>query len=336
MKDIELPRKVIVGDGAVDKVKELMAELGLSGKALVLADDNTTKIAGDRVRDLLDAEAHILSGSMDEGIAASVAFVKKKRMKYVVGVGGGTVIDTTKVCAFKSKVPYVSIPTAASHDGITSPQASLKGENPVSMKVHAAHGIVADTEIIRKAPVRLTAAGCADAISNYSAVLDWKLAHDEKEEYYGDYAASLSMLSAQVVMYNAEKIADDVAILVEALISSGVAMGIAGSSRPCSGSEHQFSHALDLICPKPALHGEQCGVGTILMTYLHGKDWERVRDALKTLKAPVDAKGLGIEDSYILEALQMAHSIRDRYTILRGGLSAEQATDIAKKTGVIQ
>jgi glycerol-1-phosphate dehydrogenase [NAD(P)+] len=335
MKDIELPRKVIVGDGAVDKVKDLAAELGLFGRSLVLADENTAKIAGNRVRDGLDAEIHILTGSMDEEIAASVDLVTKKKIKYVAGVGGGTVIDTTKVCAYNGKIPFLSIPTAASHDGITSPQASLKGKNPVSMKVHAALGIVADTEIIRKAPPRLTAAGCADAISNYSAVLDWKLAHDEKEEYYGDYAASLSMLSAQIVMYNAEKIADDVAILVEALISSGVAMGIAGSSRPCSGSEHQFSHALDMICEKPALHGEQCGVGTILMTYLHGKDWERVRDALKVVKAPVNSKELGIEDSYIIKALTMAHSIRDRYTILRGGLSEECATDIAKKTGVI-
>jgi glycerol-1-phosphate dehydrogenase [NAD(P)+] len=113
-------------------------------------------------------------------------------------------------------------------------------------------------------------------------------------------------------------------------------MGIAGSSRPCSGSEHQFSHALDMICEKPALHGEQCGVGTILMTYLHGKDWERVRDALKVVKAPVNSKELGIDDSYIIKALTMAHSIRDRYTILRSGLSEESAIDLAKKTGVIQ
>ena len=56
------------------------------------------------------------------------------------------------------------------------------------------------------------------------------------------------------------------------MISSGMAISIAGNSRPASGSEHKFSHALDMIAPKPALHGEQCGVGTIMMMYLHGGD----------------------------------------------------------------
>jgi glycerol-1-phosphate dehydrogenase [NAD(P)+] len=335
MKDIELPRKVIVGDGALEKVKDIAKGLSLSGKAMVLADKNTAEIAGNRVCSGLGAELRILEAGMEEEIENTSAHIKKNRIKYVAGVGGGTVIDITKVCAYNTNIPFLSIPTAASHDGITSPQASIKGKNPFSKKVHSALGIIADTEVIRKAPAKLTAAGCADAISNYSAVLDWKLAHEEKEEYYGDYAASLSMLCAQIVMYNAEKIEGDVAILVEALISSGVAMGIAGSSRPCSGSEHQFSHVLDAICPKPALHGEQCGVGTIMMTCLHGKDWEHIRDALRAVKAPVDAKGLGIEKEYIIKALTQAHTIRDRYTILRGGLSEEKAIEVAEKTGVI-
>ncbi len=335
MKDIELPRKIIVGDDAIENVCEVVSELGLIGKSLVLADQNTVAIAGDKVSSMLDSDICLLTGPMNEGISDATDAIKEKNISYVVGVGGGTVIDTTKVCAYHTKIPFISIPTAASHDGITSSQASLKGEKPTSMKVHSALGIIADTKIIGSAPHRLTAAGCADAISNYSAVLDWKLAHEEKGEYYGDYSATLSMMSAQIIMYNAEKIKDHVAILVEALISSGVAMGIAGSSRPCSGAEHQFSHALDMICPKPVLHGEQCGVGTILMTCLHGKDWEKVREALKTVKAPVNSKELNISEEYIIKALTMAHDIRDRYTILRDGLSDKEAVKLARETEVI-
>lgn len=336
MKDIELPRKVIVGEGAIDKVSDLVSELGLGGNSIVIVDKNTECIAGEKVRKELGSLIHVLEGSMDEEINGIVEVIKKEDVGYVVGVGGGTVIDITKVSAYHSGIPFISVPTAASHDGITSPQASLKGKQPVSIKVHSALGIIADTEIIRKAPPRLTAAGCADAISNYSAVLDWKLAHEEKGEYYGDYAATLSMMSAQIVMYNAEKIREEVSILVEALISSGVAMGIAGSSRPCSGAEHQFSHALDMICPKPALHGEQCGVGTIMMTYLHGKDWERVKDSLKTVNAPTTAEELDITEKQLIKALTTAHKIRDRYTILRGGLSEKEAVEVAQSTGVIE
>lgn len=55
-------------------------------------------------------------------------------------------------------------------------------------------------------------------------------------------------------------------------------MCIAGSSRPTSGSEHMFSHALDVLHPGKALHGEQCGVGCIMMMNLHGGDWKAIRD----------------------------------------------------------
>jgi len=234
---------------------------------------------------------YIVEGPADEEVEKILAEIKKTTgIKYIAGVGGGKIIDITKVVALKAKIPFLSIPTAASHDGIVSPQASIKGQTPMSIKAHSPLAVIADTAILRKAPYRLTASGCADIISNYTAVLDWKLANKETGEYYGDYAAVLAMLSAEIIIHSADKIKDDISILVESLISSGVAIGIAGSSRPCSGSEHAFSHALDVICPHPALHGEQCGVGTIMMAYLHGAEWEMIRDALKKVGAPTTAK----------------------------------------------
>ena len=127
-------------------------------------------------------------------------------------------------------------------------------------------------------------------------------------------------------------------ILVEALISSSVAMCIAGSTRPASGSEHLFSHALDMVAPKPALHGEQVGVGAIMMSYLHGRNWRAIRDVLRRAGAPTNARELGIEDKYIVEALTIAHKIRpERYTILGDrGLSWEAAERLVRVTEVIE
>ena len=336
MKYIELPRRVIVGDGAIHRLKDVIEELGLKGNSLVISDPTTKEIAGDNVRREIDASIYTTQGTPDSEVERILLEIKRDEIRYLIGVGGGRIIDITKLAAFKAGIPFLSVPTAASHDGITSPQVSIKRSTPISIKAHCPIGVIADTAIIRKAPERLLAAGCADVISNYTAVLDWKLANKEKGEYYGDYAATLAMMSAQIVMHNAEKIMDDISILVEALISSGVAIGIAGSSRPCSGAEHNFSHVLDRICPNPALHGEQCGVGSIMMAYLHKAEWERVRDSLKKVKAPINAKELGIEDNYIVEALTKAHKIRDRYTILRDGLSREKAIELAKITGVIE
>jgi glycerol-1-phosphate dehydrogenase [NAD(P)+] len=98
-----------------------------------------------------------------------------------------------------------------------------------------------------------------------------------------------------------------------------------------------FSHALDLMHVSNAMHGEQCGVGAIMMMYLHGGDWEAIRNALLKIGAPVDAKGLGVMDADIIEALMTAHKIRkDRFTILgTSGLTKQSAESAAKMTKVI-
>jgi glycerol-1-phosphate dehydrogenase [NAD(P)+] len=333
MKYIELPRKVLVGDDAISEIPKVVRDLGLEGGSLVVADEKTIELAGRRVAGMLHSGLHTVSGGTPREV--DVLADKAAGCSYLVACGGGTVNDITKLASFRRRIPYINVPTSASHDGIASPQTSLKGEKPVSVKAQCPLGVVADTLVIRNAPKRLNSSGCADVISNYTAVLDWKLAHGEKGEYYGDYAATLSEMSASIVMDNAGKIMENISILVEALISSGVAIGIAGSSRPCSGSEHAFSHALDILCEKPALHGEQCGVGSIMMARLHNADWRRVRESLKECGAPVTAKELGIPKEKIIEALTTAHKIRERYTILRGGLSRSEAVKVAEETGVL-
>ncbi len=234
------------------------------------------------------------------------------------------------------------MPTTASHDGIASPLGAIKGLNkPFSAMAQAPMAIVADTQVIIHSPYRLIASGCGDTISKLTAVRDWRLAHDVKNEYYGGYADSLALMSAQLVMKNAgviqPKDEEGLRVLLEALISCGVAMSIAGSSRPGSGSEHLFSHALDMIAPKPALHGEQCGVGTILMARLHHINWKRIKENLQKVGAPTTAKELGVKPEHVIEALVKACTLRpERYTILdEKKLDHDSAEKLAKATGVI-
>jgi glycerol-1-phosphate dehydrogenase [NAD(P)+] len=290
--------------------------------------------AGFGVQHVLVKEAHVKTVAM---VRKSI----KEGTDFLLGVGGGKPIDVAKLASFQESKPFISVPTAASHDGIASARASVKGgPKPTSTEAHAPIAIVADTLIIKRAPYRLLAAGCGDIIANYTAVQDWQLAHRLRKEPYSEYAVALSLMTAQLVMDGAETIRkhteESVRKVVKALISSGVAMSIAGSSRPASGSEHLFSHALDLIAPKPALHGEQCGVGAIMMMRLHGGDWQEIRKALRTIGAPTNAKELGIPPKYIIKALRIAHRIRpERYTILGDGLSKREAENLAAETGVI-
>ncbi len=137
-------------------------------------------------------------------------------------------------------------------------------------------------------------------------------------------------MTAEILMGNAATIRPhqeaSAWMVIKALVSSGVAMAIAGSSRPGSGGEHKFAHALERLAPGRALHGEACGVGTIVCMYLHGGDWRSIRTALAQLGAPTTPAGLGVDDDVAVEALKTAKTIRpERFTILDGGLTDESA-----------
>lgn len=344
---MRLPREVLIGPGVLDRVSDVCVGLGLASPALVLTGPKTYNIGAKAVIARLE----------EAGFDTKVLFVERSEWgcvtrargvigefgpRVVLGVGGGKVIDVAKLAASQGMVPFVSVPTAASHDGISSSRASIKdSDSPASVEANAPVSIIADTEIIAKAPHRLTASGCGDIIAKYTAVRDWRLAHNLRGEYYGEYAASLAMMSARLVMKNAyllrKRAEGGYRVLIEALISCGVSMSIAGSSRPCSGSEHLFSHALDMIAPEPALHGEQCGVGAILMAYLQGTRWRMIKEKLSILGAPTTARELEVEPKYIVEALTQAHKIRpDRYTILGDeGLTRGAAERVARSTGVL-
>jgi glycerol-1-phosphate dehydrogenase [NAD(P)+] len=325
---MQFPREVIVGHGVIDRIGQISRRLGFTESALIIAGSKTLSIAGSRVKELLEnkedmaVETFIVENATVRDVEAVEESIQKLKPQIVFAVGGGTKIDVAKCSSANQGVPFISVPTTASHDGIASPLSSIKGsEKPYSVMAQAPLAIVADTKIIMRAPWRFAVSGCEDVIAKFTAVKDWKLAHEDTNEYYGGYAASLALMSAKHVMQNVKlmraKSEEGLRILLEALISCGVSMSIAGSSRPCSGSEHLFSHALDLIRPNHCMHGERCGVGTIMMTYLHGGNWKRVRDALKKLGAPTNSRELGVEGEDVIRALKMATSMRpERYTIL--------------------
>jgi len=343
---MELPRGILIDKGALSKVGSVCRRFHLDGKGLIVCDSITKEIAGRGVEGSLSdvgygSEVIVIEGATDRSVEVVNDHVSEKGDDFILGVGGGRPIDVAKYIAMVRDLDFISVPTAASHDGIASSRASIEMDGrKKSIKAKAPLGVVADTEIIARSPYRLLASGSADIISNYTAVLDWKLAHRLKDEPFSEYAAALSEMTARMVMERASDIStrleESVRIVLKALVSSSVAMSIAGSSRPASGSEHMFAHALDAVAEKPALHGEEVGVGSIMMMYLHGGDWERIRGALETLKAPIDAEGLGVKNGEIIEALVGACSIRpERYTILGDGLTRDAAEKVARITGVI-
>jgi len=355
-KTMVFPREIIVGHGTTSQIDELCDRIGRGHSALVVADKKTKKLSGDDISKVLikanyEVIQKIVSSPTVGEVNKVINFANKNKIDILLGVGGGSVIDITKLAAYELKKPFISVPTSAAHDGIASPRASLKhSKGSVSKTASSPLAVLADTKIIMKAPYRMLASGCADVISNISAVMDWELAHRLKNEEFSTHGAVLAKTAAEMLIENADDIKEgreeSAWLAVKAMIVSGVAMSVAGNTRPASGAEHMFSHMLDHLGPgimlkgrrhKKPLHGEQCGVGSIMMVYLHGGDWKSIRDTLKKIGAPVTSEELGVSKKKILEALVKAHEIRpERYTILgETGLTEEAAKKVAKTTGVI-
>lgn len=343
--EMDLPKRILVGNGVIKELGSFLNNLGCKVVHIVTGPHIITKVKKP-VEKALTTNGFKVHWS--EIYIADMKTIQKivelidQKVDIIIGLGGGKTVDAAKLAAFNTNLPYLSIPTSASHDGISSPFASIKGAGrPYSVVVNPPLGIIADLDIIGGAPIRLLASGCGDLIGKVTAFKDWEIERADKGLYFGKYAANLARLSADIVIEDAKNIGlgkkDSIRDVVEALLSAGVAAGIAGSSRPCSGSEHLFAHALDIQGKNNGLHGEKVGLGTILMSKLQGINWEQIVKALEDIHAPTKGKDIGLEDKRIVKAILQAKKIRpDRHTILgRINLDEQSAISLARSTNVI-
>ncbi|MGB9733048.1 MAG: sn-glycerol-1-phosphate dehydrogenase [Conexivisphaera sp.] len=341
---MRLPERVVVGDDLLGTVGDEIREVREAKRALVITGPNVGRMFGEVVgRSLRDA-------GLDHGILivdsptkdeARRAAERARGFDVIIGLGGGKPIDVAKYAAHLAGIWFASVPTSAAHDGIASPMASLKDSDaPYSEMMSPPRIVIADIRAISSSPPNLSRSGFGDLLAKVTATKDWRLAKVEVGEYYGEYAAHLALLSAQVVISNRKLIGrmeeDGIRVLVEALISAGVAAGIAGSSRPCSGSEHLISHALDIISQGKGLHGEKVGISTTIAAKLHGMNWRRILRALDDVGAPTSFGQLGIAREEVCRAIVMAPLIRpNRYTILhKVRPDHDQACSLVDELGV--
>jgi len=324
------PRFLEVGAGLIPNLLEILqTQRGNVRRILLLGDRKTFAIGGRAIaRDFTRRNIRVdqmvvesCDGPMVERISARI---ERGRPDLVIGFGGGKVLDASKLAAGQARIKYLSVPTILSNDGIASPVSVIKARNdvPVSHLTRPPWGVVVDIKIVQKAPIRHLRAGIGDLISNLSAVYDARLARKRKKGGVDDYALSLAEAGpARLLEQRSPRIKDPDFLmrLTEGLAQSGLAMGIAGSSQPASGSEHKISHSLDQLHPRRRnLHGEQVGVAAIFTMAVQENDYlARVRAFYGRIGFPVKLNYLGLTPEIFCRVVAYAVRIRpDRYTIL--------------------
>lgn len=314
-----------IGSEYINVIDEVLFKNEIKGKILYVSGPIVDKLYGARVKYQLKSIGHVEEEIVDYNtISYSMSLAERiisEDIDCIVGVGGGKVLDVSKYAAFISKKPFLSIPTNIANDGVASPIAVLKkkDDKPKSLGAKSPEMLIIDTDIIAESPVHYIKAGIGDTISNYTALLDWKLACERQKDEMNGYAYLMSKTSLNALMNASQEIIDKkfIKLLANSLVLSGIAMDFAGTSRPVSGSEHLFSHALDFYSPKKNLHGIQVALGTVAVLKLMGLPYDEVLNYLKRFEVEVNPLALQIEEKVFVQCMQMAPSMRsNRYTFL--------------------
>jgi glycerol-1-phosphate dehydrogenase [NAD(P)+] len=288
----------------------------------------------------IDCHAHLraavleVAGASIQAVTSVREAIVAGRHDAVIGCGGGQTLDVAKFAAFRAGVPFVSLPTQATHDGICSPVAVLSDGANGRVSSHGAlppAALVVPIHVVACAPRRTIVRGMADLAANLIAVEDWLWACDLGGERFDDYAALLARSSAHLVVSRRQAFSpereftqEEVEGLVQGLVLSGLAMTLAGSSRPCSGPEHLISHAFDCLGVGSGTHGEQVAVGSVLAVGLFDADLSSVVELLERIGAPMRPAELGISDEEVMRALQLVPVVRPgRHSRLSSAILAD-------------
>jgi glycerol-1-phosphate dehydrogenase [NAD(P)+] len=255
-----------------------------------------------------------------------------KKVKAIVGLGGGKALDVAKYVAFLARLPYYAVPTSLSNDGFSSPQSSLTiAGRRRSLAAALPFAVVLDLDVCQAAPRPLWLSGVGDLVSKLTAIWDWKLAFFRQGEPVNDFAALLSDATVYQFLAQPSFDLDGARLLGTALLFNGIAMEICGSSRPASGSEHLISHALDTISKRPRLHGLQVGVATYLISRVQKNQSELIADLFDHVGFWSEIRSDPFSRPEWREALRLAPTIKENfYTILSEAdalADAEQVLD---------
>lgn len=322
---IVAPLAVDIGPGAVAALAPLLADRRISSGghvAVAVGPGQGEQIADILRTSLANAEVFMVEGGTLQAATGLADHLRGGFYDALVGIGGGRTLDAAKHAASLTGLPMVSVATSLAHDGIASPVSSLlDGERKASYGVQMPVAVVVDLDYVRRSEPAMRRSGIGDAVSNLSAIADWRLAERERGEPVDGVAVTLARTAATAVLHRADGIEDDAFLLAlaEALVLSGMAMATAGSSRPCSGADHEIVHAIDHLFPGTAGHGELAGAASLFASHLRGDD-ELVAgldSCLRRHGLPRTPTDLGLSAEQFARAVHRAPTTRpDRYTIL--------------------
>ena len=325
---VEFPQVFIFEDPddeerAAKELASQVAELGVNAPFVL------SSAHGARLTKAIDpggSSEQVVPGADQQWAAAMGSRAKRSGADAIVAAGGGRTLDVAKLAAARAGLAVICVPTQLSHDGICSPVAVVPDGSgrTESLGAIAPRAVFISIPTLVGAPVESLAAGIGDLLANPLALKDWALAAEHGLDEIDRRAWDMSVeafgsIEADLDRDPAELAADAGFLhrLADSLVHSGMAMIVAGTSRPASGGEHEISHALEELYGGRAMHGAQVAFGCIVSLALYDEDPAPFRARLRRLGLPQEPADLGLSRAELVKVLLHAPDTRPgRFTIL--------------------
>lgn len=270
-------KNIKIGSGAVRELNNILSQ-SKGRQVFIVEDINTYEAAGRTVENNLRKnfklkryifnEDHLVP---DEKALGRLLIEMPQDTAVILGIGSGTINDICRFLSCRVHIPYIIVCTAPSMDGYASVVSPLI-VNGVKTTYNAVYPdvIIADIDIMKEAPLNMLHAGLGDILGKYTALADWHISEILNGEYFCSTIEDLTLKAVDKCIKTSTNISirDQRAVetITEALILSGLAIGMTGTSRPASGEEHHLSHCWDTIFMNEGrtakwLHGNNVGVG---------------------------------------------------------------------------
>ena len=354
---------VQIGSGAISEIGKLAAAYQ---NILLVADENTygaagaateAALSGKNIRKVIFTGKTVLIPNED-----AIAKVNESMagIDLIVGIGSGVIQDLCKYVSFFSGVPYYVVATAPSMDGYTSTGAAMiLGGMKVTVSAKVPEAIIADTAVLKDAPMEMIRAGYGDIVGKFSALNDWKLSHVVNGEYLCPYIYDMTMDMVEKTLKLADGLVnrdeESVGVLMEALVVVGIAMSFAGSSRPASGSEHHLSHFFEITGivrgEEYFPHGIDVAYSTVITAGIRHKllkeDWssEQYRlsradyeEKIRKIYGPVADGCIALQDKVGLYEKDMVSVYKEKEAAIRAVLeempTAEEIKEMLAAVGL--
>ena len=343
--EILIPSLLRIKPNALFKIGKYLRVCGYHKVAIIYGEGIKEMLNNTLEISLISSEIKVMYESTATTNNLDDAFVSAKQLpsktKAIVAIGGGKTIDYCKYIALITQLPLVSVPTIVSNDGFCSPLSSMLVNGArKTIKTKIPDGVIVDTQILLNAPEMFLYSGIGDLFCKLTAIFDWKLSYTKTGEYVNDFASVICKNAVETFLHYKNKDFSNteyLGIIVSSLLMSGIAMEIAGSSRPASGSEHLISHAYDKLAKNPSIHGIQTGLASYPVSFLQGVTFEPVKQAILESGFADFLKKNPLDKLDFIKAVQHASEIKeDYYTILSEKNSVDKIIDFIETDNLMQ